>query len=70
MFQTITVYILIFVALGGLGRYIYRKLKALKKGKESEACDTCPLKKSCEVKTKERKKAANTCCPSDSCGES
>lgn len=69
MLQAVVVYILILLALGGLGHYVYRKLKALRKDKGNAGCDACPLKDSCAKKTEERKKAANSCCSSGSCCE-
>jgi len=47
MGQTVIVYILIVFALGGAVRYIWLKLKALKKEKKNSACAACPFKKNC-----------------------
>ena len=61
MLQDICVYIIVALALGGLGCHIYRKLKALKSNKGGLVCGSCPLKKDCLGKAEERKGAAGTC---------
>lgn len=50
MFQDICVYVIVALALAGLGCHIYRKFKALKKNKNVLVCDSCPLKEDCARK--------------------
>lgn len=47
MLQAIIVYMIIGVALMGLARFTYRKLKALGKDKSCNVCSDCPLKDQC-----------------------
>lgn len=50
MLQEIVVYFVLVVALGATAYYIRRKLRALKRNTDHEACSECPLKKGCQKK--------------------
>lgn len=50
MLQSILVYIIIALALGGLGRHIFRKIRILRKSKDTSECSSCPLKNNCVKK--------------------
>lgn len=60
MFQNIIVYLLIALALAGAGRFLYRKLRVLRKNSSRSSCETCSLKKNCE--TKNRGNLSGGCC--------
>lgn len=61
MYQYIIVYILILLAIGGVIRFLYRKLKALKREEGEAVCRTCPLKKNCS-KLKRTSPEKKNCC--------
>ena len=62
MWRMFLVYLIIVVALFVACRFLYRKIKALRKRKSQAPCDACPLKKQCHSIQKQ-KKTANGCCP-------
>lgn len=61
--QTIIVYMIVALAVGGACRYFYRKLRTFRKSKRVSACLSCPLKDACKKIPEEKKKTTGgTCC--------
>ncbi len=60
--QEISVYVIIALAVAGAARYGYRKIRALRKNKDNQACNACPLKDGCEKMKVKKKAESSSCC--------
>lgn len=62
MLQSIVVYVIVLLAVAGAISYLYRKFKALRKGRRTgSACEECPLKNNCTKPAAAR----SDCCSSE-----